>query len=103
MQLHKKQETWTKTHAQNLEYYFKLFWFKNWCIHEGLVLIIWTEETERFKGRHSKQIGEGEEDIYVSNKDLNLQSNSELLWEMEALLYSENMLMLNIQNVNQTK
>lgn len=57
----------------------------------------------RFKGRHSKQIGEGEEDIYVSNKDLNLQSNSELLWEMEALLYSENMLMLNIQNVNQTK
>lgn len=64
---------------------------------------IWTEETERFKGRHSKQIGEGEEDMYVSNKDLNLQSNSELLWEMEALLYSENMLMLNIQNVNQTK
>lgn len=41
--------------------------------------------------------------MYVSNKDLNLQSNSELLWEMEALLYSENMLMLNIQNVNQTK
>lgn len=41
--------------------------------------------------------------MYVSNKDLNLQSNSELLWEMEALLYRENMLMLNIQNVNQTK